>query len=184
MAAPLVLRPLEPGDETAARAAHKELAPEGFDFLLDLRDAEPWPAYLARLESLRTASDGQDGWVPATFLVAEVAGEIVGRTSVRHRLNPWLARWGGHIGYGVRPAFRRRGHATEILRQSLVIARAAGLARALLTCEDDNMASAAVIERCGGMLEAILPAEKGSQPMRRYWIELVPPGHRRPNSSG
>jgi predicted acetyltransferase len=62
--------------------------------------------------------------VPATFLVADVDGAIVGRVSIRHELNDHLTHFGGHIGYGVRPAHRRRGYATEILRQSLVIARA------------------------------------------------------------
>jgi len=171
---PLLLRPLQPGEEAAARAAHAELATDGFTFLLGLREGEPWPAYLARLELLRTGADVPDGWVPATFLVARVAGEIVGRTSIRHSLNPWLARWGGHIGYGVRPAFRRRGYATEILRQSLVIAKAIGLDKALICCDEDNVASAAVIERCGGVLEGPVPGESGSPAKRRYWVNLMP----------
>lgn len=110
---PLQLRALNPGDEAAARAAHKELAADGFAFLLDLREAEPWAAYLARLELLRTGAGVPDGWVPSTFFAAEVGGELVGRTCIRHSLNPRLARWGGHIGYGVRPASRRRGYATR-----------------------------------------------------------------------
>jgi predicted acetyltransferase len=57
-------------------------------------------------------------------LVADVAGEIVGRTSIRHQLNDFLEREGRHIGYGVLPGHRRRGYATEIPRQSLVITRA------------------------------------------------------------
>jgi hypothetical protein len=38
----LVLRLLTVVDEQAAREAHAELAAEGFEFLLDLRDNEPW----------------------------------------------------------------------------------------------------------------------------------------------
>jgi predicted acetyltransferase len=60
--------------------------------------------------------------VPATFLVAEVDRALVGRVSIRHELNAFLADVGGHIGYGVRPRYRGRGFATEILRQALVIA--------------------------------------------------------------
>ncbi len=108
----------------------------------------------------------------STWLVAEVDGEIVGRTSIRHELNAYLAFHGGHIGYGVRPAFRRRGHATEILRQSLVIARSYGVDRALVTCDDDNIGSAAVIEACGGVLERVVPAVESDDGVafRRYWI--------------
>jgi predicted acetyltransferase len=169
----LRLRPLRLGDEPAARAAHSELASDCFPFLLDLRDGEPWASYLARVELLRTNSDVPDGWVPGSFFVAEVAGEFVGRTSIRHRLNPQLARWGGHIGFGVRPGFRRRGYATEILRRSLVIAGTLDIDRALITCDEGNIGSAAVIERCGGVLADIVPGAAGSAPKRRYWVDLT-----------
>jgi predicted acetyltransferase len=71
--------------------------------------------------------------VPATFLVAEAEGQIVGRVSIRHELNACLAEVGGHIGYGVRPGFRRRGYATAIMRQSLAVASSIGLERVLVT---------------------------------------------------
>jgi predicted acetyltransferase len=99
-----------------------------------------------------------------------VGGQIVGRTSIRHELNEFLARFGGHIGYGVLDAHRRRGHATEILRQSLVIARARGVDRVLVTCDDDNVGSATVIERCGGVFESVVEGLDGI-PIRRYWID-------------
>jgi predicted acetyltransferase len=159
------------GDEAAARAAQTELLAEGFRFLLDLRGSETWASYLDRLELLRSGAGGPQGWVPSTFLIAEVDGELVGRTSIRHSLNPWLKIWGGHIGYAVRPAFRRRGYATEILRQSLGIGRALGLDKVLVTCDEGNAASVAVIERCGGVLEDIVPGEDRAPAKRRYWIQ-------------
>lgn len=170
----LILRPMASGDEAMARAAQTELSADGFNFLLDFLDGEPWPSYLARLELLRSGRGGPEGWVPSTFLIAQVAGQLVGRASIRHTLNPWLALWGGHIGYAVRPAFRRRGYATEILRQSLPIAGALGLDKVLVTCDEGNSASAAVIERCGGVLGDIVPGENGASATRRYWIEHGP----------
>jgi len=110
--------------------------------------------------------------VPATFLVAEVGGQVVGRVSIRHELNAYLAEVGGHIGYGVRPGFRRRGYATGILRQSLAVAASVGLERVLVTCDSDNVGSATVIENCGGVLEKIVPSRDGSVPKRRYWVEV------------
>ncbi len=128
-----------------------------------------WSAYLRLLEEQRAGTKLPEGLVPATFLVADVGGEIVGRASIWHELNAFLAREGGHVGYCVLRDHRRRGHATEILRQSLVVARAVGLDNVLVTCDDDNVASRKVIERCGGRLDSVVQGESGA-PLRRYWI--------------
>ncbi len=169
-AAPLHLRALTISDEPEARQAHEELARDDFGFLLDEQPGEAWPDYVARLEHVRQGRGLAPGRVPATFLVAEVEGRIVGRASVRHELNAWLAEVGGHIGYGVRPGARRRGHATEILRQALRVARAVGIEEALVICDGGNLASAATIEACGGRFERLVPAHGDEPPTRRYRV--------------
>jgi predicted acetyltransferase len=148
----LILRELGLDDEFAAEAAHERLAAEGFPFLLDRDRAGSFGEYLELLERQRTGRDPHPGRVRASFLGAEVDGEIVGRVSIRHELNEHLEREGGHIGFTVIPDHRRRGYASQILRRSLDLLAADGLATALLTCDDDNVASAATIERCGGEL--------------------------------
>jgi predicted acetyltransferase len=107
--------------------------------------------------------------VPATFLVAFEGEELVGRVSIRHVLNEFLAHVGGHIGYAVRPRHRGRGHATEILRQALIVARSLGIDDVLVTCDEPNAASVAVIERARGVLEDVRVDSDGV-PKRRYWI--------------
>lgn len=165
----LRLRPLRAADEAQARAAHAELAPEGFHFLLDDLGGDSWESYLERLDRARGWDGVAPGRVPATLLVAEVEGEIVGRVSIRHELNDMLLQLGGHIGYGVRPQHRRHGYATEMLRQSLIVTRALGIDPVLVTCDEGNAASSTVIERCGGVLENIVDVP-GAPSKRRYWI--------------
>lgn len=169
-AALLRLRPPRASDEPAFLAAHQALAAEGFVFGLHYEPGMTWQAYLAVLAGMRAGTSVPAGLVPGTFLVADVAGELVGRTSVRYALNEVLAREGGHIGYSVVPRHRRRGYATEILRQSLVIARAAGVDRVLVTCNESNIGSRAVIEACGGQLDSVISAAEGGRLIRRYWI--------------
>jgi len=168
----MLLRPLGVSDEKQALQAHEELAQDGFDFLLGLEQGAPWSAYCGRLEGQRLGVDLPERWVPVTFLVAEAEGQIVGRVSIRHALNAHLAEVGGHIEYGVRPGFCRRGYATAILGQSAAVASSIGLARVLVTCDDDNVGSVNVIENCGGVLENVVAGRDGSVHKRRYWVEI------------
>lgn len=167
----LRLRPVRLTDEALVRAAHDELLADDFEFAIGLRPDTPWSTYVEELEHRRRATRLPEPWVPATFLLAFVGDDLVGRTSVRHRLNDHLATVGGHIGYGVRPGFRRRGHATEVLRQSLVVARSYDIERVLVTCADDNVGSIRVIERCGGELHDTVPLDDDRRRLRRYWID-------------
>ncbi len=168
--ADLRLRSVRVSDEEQVRSAHAELGAENFDFAFGLGSDSSWLEYVEHLNDLRRATQLPEPWVPATFLLAFVGDDLVGRTSIRHRLNDFLLAAGGHIGYAVRPAFRRRGCATEILTQSVIVARSYDIDRVLVTCDEDNIASAGVIVRCGGVLENIVDNPDGGPRKRRYWI--------------
>ena len=104
------------------------------------------------------------------------AGDVwVGLLTLRLQINQQFLRSGGHIGYIIRPSWRRRGYATAILRLGLEQARARGLPRVLLTCAETNIASRKVIEANGGRLENVLVVDERSAPVRRYWIDLDSP---------
>lgn len=98
------------------------------DFLADFADAgeEQVPAFLPdrewsfaeTVEGFAKQSHGEDlpeGWVPGTtrFLVHE--GRILGLFNLRHWLTDPLLRFGGHVGYSVRPSERRKGFGTLLL---------------------------------------------------------------------
>jgi predicted acetyltransferase len=162
------LRPLSLADESQALLAHSELAKDNFEFLLGYTEEMTWHEYLEILENEATGTNLKEGRVPATFLIAESGGNLVGRTSIRHELNDFLFNFVGHIGYGIRPSYRRQGFATEVLRQSLAYLREIGVTEVLVTCLDNNEGSKRVIESQGGLLENKVEYEGAL--WRRYWI--------------
>ena len=108
-----------------------------------------------------------------THLWAVQDDEFVGRLAIFHSLTEALFASGGHIGYDTRPPYRRRGLATQMLRQALPIAHGLGLERVLLTCDASNTASITVIERNGGVQDPTHPAPAGKL---AFWITLPRPG--------
>lgn len=128
-----------------------------------------WVARLAYQGRPATAGDA-DGHRCAYRWIVE-GDRVLGGIALRYGSSEYL-RWAGHLGYGIRPAARRRGLAAWALRQMLDEAPALGLERVLAVCAVDNLASAKTIEACGGVFEGIQDTRFG--PARRYWIELAP----------
>jgi len=75
----------------------------------------------------------------------------------------------GHVGYAIVPWKRRRGYATRALALILPIARAIGLARVLVTCDEDNIASRKVILANGGV-PAGHERHEGAPDKLRFWV--------------
>lgn len=116
-----------------------------------------------------------EGWVPSSvYWLMRDDTTILGMLCLRHWLNERLRQHGGHIGYAVRPSERGKGRATRMLALALEKARQRGLERVLLTCNQANRASARVIEKNGGVLEAQRPIMLRGEPRMScyYWIEL------------
>lgn len=148
----LTLRPLAARDEAQARAAVAELSQGGFAFLMGYEEEGDFTA--VREAFARDArGDTDPRWVRSSMLAAEDAeGALVGRVSVRWELNEGLRHVNGHVGYAVRPGFRRRGHARRMLRGALALLHAEGVETALVTCDESNAGSVAVVTACGGVL--------------------------------
>ncbi|WP_327031449.1 GNAT family N-acetyltransferase [Micromonospora ureilytica] len=157
--------------------AHDEWGPglheDGFGLRStdEVRSPDGFAAWVTRLAD-RSGPDGplEDTRARCTYRWIVEDDRVLGGIALRHELDDYLLRVGGHIGCGIRPSARRRGLATWALDRMLGEARALGLDRVLLACEADNTASAKTIERLGGVLEDIRDTELGLA--RRYWITL------------
>lgn len=93
-----------------------------------------------------------DWVVTDTFFAVDDNGRIVGIIDLRHTLNGFLKDL-GNCGYSVRPSERRKGIATEMLRQLLNVAKKAGMKELHLSVEKNNEPSVKTIIRNGGVYE-------------------------------
>lgn len=133
-----------------------------------------FPAYCGQMARNAKGEDLPEGYVPCTMFWLMDGNRMIGTLSLCHRLNEHLLNEGGHIGYCVRPSERRKGYMTRFLGLGLREALKIGIDRVLITCDDDNIASARVIEKCGGVLEDKRPcAARPGVLKRRYWIDLA-----------
>lgn len=170
------LRLIEPCVELEAEfmALVQESVAAGEDLTWQYEQAiEDFRKYVQTRLDWKQGRNLPEGWVPeSTFWLVRNDNVIVGTSSLRHELNEHLRKVGGHIGFDIRPSERQKGYGTAILAFTLEKARELGLKRVLVTCDDDNIGSAKIIEKNGGILEDKYSNDELEQPKRRYWIEL------------
>lgn len=108
----------------------------------------------------------EPGKVRSTTYWAYDGQELIGIGRLRGELTQNLLKHGGHCGYYVRPEYRGKGYASAIMWGLKEMARQKGIGRLLLTCDVENLASAAVIIKNGGVEDVIFENN------RRFWIDL------------
>ena len=90
--------------------------------------------------------------VPARtyFLVRESDKRIVGMINIRLALNKRLSKYGGNIGYSIRPTERGKGYNNINLYLGLKVLDQYGIEKAFLDADLDNPASWKTMEAMGG----------------------------------
>ena len=116
--------------------------------------------------------DLPEEWVPCSTYWLICQNRIVGTCNLRHELNDFLREFGGHVGFSVRPSERNKGYGTQMLRFVLKKAQELGIMCVLVTCDDNNIASAQVIEKNDGKFADKVTKDDSQVTIRRYWIDL------------
>lgn len=133
---------------------------------------ESWIEYAKKHDEEFVFSDGT---VRATtlFSLDKSRDRLIGMIDIRHELNDYLFKFGGNIGYSIRPSERHKGYGKQQLLLGLDYAKSViGLKRVLITCVNTNEASRKTILACGGKFENELYDSSDNTIMQRYWIEL------------
>ena len=91
--------------------------------------------------------------VPARtyFLVRQGDRRIIGMINIRLALNERLRRYGGHIGYSIRPTERGKGYNNINLYLGLKVCRKYGIERIFMDADLENPASWKTMEAFGGV---------------------------------
>lgn len=127
-----------------------EMIINGSELLDKTESYEEWLISVTNNMSIDTVNPT---WVVTdTFFAVDENDRIVGIIDLRHTLNDFLKDF-GNSGYSVRPSERRKGYATEMLKQVLDVARSAGLQEIHLSVERENEPSVKTIIKNGGVYE-------------------------------
>lgn len=164
----LELRECSLGDGNDILEMIREIGPGENGFMNDGHDMcySDFKDYLVKSVNMSKGIGLEPAWVPQTKFWLIINGRPVGIGKLRHYLNENLRKRGGHIGYCIHPSERNKGLGIVLLSEMLKKARELSIPRALVTCDEINVASRRVIESNGGKLDRISNEEC------YYWIKL------------
>lgn len=149
------------------KSDNPEATPGGY------KDNTIYEEWLRKLINEYNSINLEKGRVPSSFYFLMDKNRILGSISIRHNLNnEMLERFGGHIGYNVRPSERRKGYATIMLNLALKKCDELGIEDVMVTCREDNIGSAKTIENNSGVLKEVIFIKEENCSFKKYWINV------------
>lgn len=144
----------------------------GASSLHEFSDISDWLNHLFLYENRDTMPN--KSFVPGHqyVLLRPADNKVLGMLHLRLELNDYLKEIGGHIGYSIAPSERNKGLGTEILAHGLKKASEFQLDKVLVTCDEDNLGSAKIIEHNHGVFDSLIFDEFSKKYIKRYWIDL------------
>ncbi len=107
------------------------------------------------------------------YFLTDETGAVFAQGDLRHRKTQHNLLFAGQLGYGVPPSHRRCGYGTIMCTKLLEKAAEQGFSSLIITCRDDNLASAKIIEKNGGILLNKIYNKEDRIDMRRYQVDLL-----------
>ena len=145
----------------------------GLDKCLDGLSYEEWLIGLEKKKDKEYAKSINRCPGETFFLIRKEDNKIVGMINIRYNLNETMLKFGGHIGYGIRPTERRKGYNKINLYLGLIKAQEKfNLDKVMLDCSVDNIGSDKTIQALGGILERCEIDPSDNTLTNVYWINV------------
>ena len=130
--------------------------------------------YIRNCEECENSATVPKHLVTATqfLFIRKADNKLIGMIQVRHYFNEYLEKFGGHIGYSIRPDERRKGYAKVMLKMALPFCRKIGLEKVLVTCNAGNTGSEKTILANGGVYESTVHEPNENVELKRFWIDV------------
>ena len=129
---------------------------------------DEWLDFCVHIATSPPLSD--DFAVQTNYWITDDNGFVVGLVRIFPRINKALLNKGGHLGYYVTPAHRRKGYGKAAIRLALDKLRSKGVKRALVTVESNNTVSLSLVKALGGVKEDERIDDETGQAFCRFWL--------------
>ena len=145
----------------------------GFDHILDGKSYEELLENNLKMSNKEYAYSKNRCPGKTFFLIREEDNKLVGMINIRHDLNEVMQRFGGNIGYGIRPTERRKGYNKINLYLGLIKARDEfNLEKVMLSCNVENIGSDKTITSLGGILQRCEVDPSDNKLANIYYIDV------------